>query len=75
MGGNVSIYTHSSIRAPSLFWGVNRQTQPNPLRNGVDCHTCRISSVSCFRCFRARVSGFYLDLDLDFTIPSIPSVE
>lgn len=75
MGGNVQYinileYTRAK---PSL--AVNRQTQPNPLRNGVDLRTCRRTLVLAVSVVPVRVSGFYLYLDLDYTIPSIPSVE
>lgn len=60
MGGNVQ-YINTRVYARQASLPVNRQTQPNPLRNGVDRRTL-VLAVSVVP---VRVCGFYLYLDLD----------
>jgi hypothetical protein len=58
MGGNVQYINILEYTRAKPFLLVNRQTQPNPLRNGVDCRTYGRPLVLAVSVVPVRVSGF-----------------
>lgn len=76
MGGNVSIYIHTRVyarQAPLVLLLTARHNQTPCVMVSIVVHVAYL--VLAVSVVSVLVSGYYLYLDLDFTIPSIPSVE